>query len=76
MIGSFIITLIVGFIFMLLWLFATKTGDNSVPLKKQDKDSIVIQVKEVPVKVYLHDTVRIKIPCHKQHYETKIDTAQ
>lgn len=76
MIGSFMITLVGGLILILIWLFVTKTGDNSGPLKKQDKDSIVIQIKEVPVKVYVHDTIKIKIQCHKEHYETKIDTVQ
>lgn len=74
--GAFTLLLILGFCGMIVWAFITRGNDKPWPPIKEKKDSVAIQIKEVPVKVYLHDTVRIKIPCNKQHYETRIDTAQ
>ena len=74
--GAFTLLLILGFCGMIVWAFITRGNDKPWPPTKEKKDSIAIQIKEVPVNVYVHDTVRIKIPCNKQHYETKIDTAQ
>jgi hypothetical protein len=61
---------------MIIYAIIAKHDDSPWPPTKEKKDSIAIQIKEVPVNVYVHDTVRIKIPCTKQHYETRIDTAQ
>jgi hypothetical protein len=76
--GAFTLLLILGFCGMIVWAFITRGNDKPWPPIKEKKDSIAIQIKEVkvPVNVYIHDTVRIKIPCNKQHYETRIDTAQ
>ena len=74
--GAFTIILIFGFCAMMVWAFITRGNDKPWPPTKEKKDSSVIEIKEVPVKVYVHDTVEIRIPCKKQHYETKIDTAQ
>lgn len=74
--GAFTILLIAGFCCMIVWAFITKGNDKPWPPKKENTEAVAIQIKEVPVKVYVHDTVRIKIPCHKQHFETKIDTVQ
>jgi hypothetical protein len=78
--GAFTILLIAGFCGMLVWAFLTKNDDKPWPPTKETKDSIAVEIKEVikevPVKVYVHDTVRIKIPCTKQHCETKTDTAE
>jgi hypothetical protein len=74
--GAFTILLIAGFCGMIIWAFITRGNDKPWPPAKEKKDSVAIEIKEVPVKVYVHDTVRIKIPCNKQHYETRIDTAQ
>jgi len=72
--GAFTLLLILGFCGMIVWAFITRGNDKPRPPKKEKRDSVAIEIKEVPV--YVHDTVRIKIPCNKQHYETKIDTAQ
>lgn len=74
--GASVIILGFSFVVMIVWGLFTKTSSNPWPPKKQEKEAVAIQIKEVPVKVYVHDTVRIKIPCHKQHFETKIDTVQ
>jgi|LakMenEpi03Aug12_release.lakeMendotaPanAssembly.Ray.scaffolds.fasta_scaffold171322_4 hypothetical protein len=76
--GAFTILLIVGFCGMIIWAFLTKDNNKPWPPTKEKKDSVAIEIKEVkvPVNVYVHDTVTIKIPCRKQHCEIKTDTAQ
>lgn len=76
--GAFTIVLIFGFCAMLVWAFLTRGNDRPWPPTKEKKDSVAIEIKEVkvPVNVYIHDTVQVRIPCKKQHYETKTDTAQ
>ena len=76
--GAFTILLIVGFCGMIIWAFITKSDNVPFQSVKEKKDSVAIEIKEVkvPVNVYVHDTVTIKIPCRKQHCEIKTDTAQ
>jgi hypothetical protein len=76
--GAFTILLIVGFCGMIIWAFLTRDNNKPWPPTKEKKDSMVVEIKEVkvPVNVYIHDTVQVRIPCKKQHYEPKIDTAQ
>jgi hypothetical protein len=74
--GAFTILLIVGFCGIIIWaLFNEKSNDPFLQTQEIKKSTTPI-IKEVPVNVYIHDTIRIKIPCIKQHYETKIDTAE
>lgn len=80
LVGAITILLIFSFSSLMVWaLFNEKNNDPF--LQKQDaKKATTIEIKEiikeVPVTVYIHDTVRLKITCHKQHYETKNDTAK
>jgi hypothetical protein len=76
--GAFTILLIVGFCGTMIWALITKGNDKPWSPIKEKKDSIVVEIKEVkvPVNVYIHDTVQVRIPCKKQHYEIKTDTVQ
>ena len=76
--GAITILLIAGFCGMIIWAFLTISNDRPWPPAKERKDSVTIEIKEVkvPVNVYVHDTVTVKIPCRKQHCEIKVDTAQ
>jgi len=74
--GAFTILLIAIFACAIIWAFITQDRDHNWPPTKKSAEATTIEIKEVPVKIYIHDTVKIMIPCKKQHIETKKDTVQ
>lgn len=78
LVGSLTILLIAGFAGILIWAAVKENDERPWPPKSKIEKSVAVEIKEVkvPVNVYIRDTVRVKIPCHKQHYETKTDTAE
>lgn len=74
LVGAITILLIFSFSSLIVWAFFHEKNNDPFPMKQEVKKTAIVEIKEVPVNVYIHDTLRIKIPCNKQHFETKIDT--
>lgn len=74
--GALTILLIAIFAIAIIWAFITHDRHDNWPPTKKSAEATTIEIKEVPVNVYIHDTVEIRIPCKKQHFETKKDTVE